>query len=118
AGTTFSTNTTTGNGGAIHVNGATSAAIIALTDCTLDHNEADSGGAISVNSGPITVSDRHGLYSDNVAAVAGGAIASHAKLVLEDGVYRRNDAFRGGAVWSDGGVDGRRNAFRDNTADK
>ena len=91
-------------------------------DVTWEGNTGESGGALWVNGGAVAVTG--GLWSDNVAALYGGAMDLELadSLSLEGATLTLNSAgSAGGAVWAadlDGAAQSRirRSVFQDNAA--
>ena len=100
---------------------ATSAAVnVRIQDTQFFRNGAASFGSSSQGAAPVCdVAISKSWFSDNVAALDGGAISSRCKLVVEDTQFERNSAGRdGGALMLGTGADANLRAvlFRGNRA--
>ena len=112
---TFTENETTGSsassGGAIHVSGLMDkeknpAAAVIISDSTFTKNKASVGGAID-NSGRLNLTNVS--FVENVAEYKnpdfggmGGALRNYWLTTITDGIFTRNSASVGGAIYNEG----------------
>ncbi|MDR2439255.1 MAG: autotransporter domain-containing protein, partial [Planctomycetaceae bacterium] len=110
AGTTFSNNTATQNGGAIWINDSRTPTnssnfkmnILDIDSGIFDKNEAENGGAIYAKNTTITSKSKGVKFSNNKAAQNGGALyAENSDLYLINATFMDNEAKNGngGAIY-------------------
>lgn len=103
-GSRFEDNSAAEGGGAIAIAPALSPRrLLKLQYTILSRNRAKMGGAVFTGQSPendLVLEGQGVTFADNVASVAGGAIAGwNTTLRMSRGVFRHNEASMGGAVW-------------------
>ena len=96
-GGSLESNSATGDGGAVYVNGSTST--FSITNGTITSNSALNGGALACEDGTVTVNG--GSLESNSATSNGGAIyvkGDSSTFSIEDGKLTSNTATNGGAL--------------------
>lgn len=113
SGSTFSSNTSDGDGGALNAQCGSSLVIV---DSTFAGNVSPSSGGALVTSCDLIVTDS--TFTNNSAGNSGAAIYSSTDVYLENSNFTGNAAQgNGGAVFSDGDVDTYLATFVDNHAE-
>jgi len=109
---TFSSNSATGNGGAIRADGA-----LTLWNATFDDNEAGNiGGAIASFGGALEI-HTSSFTNNRAPANRGGAIISSDTTTIVDSTFSGNTANTGGAIFfSAASLTVERTTFEDNDA--
>ena len=107
SGLTISGGSTSGSGGGLYNNGATT-----LTNCTISGNSAGSGGGVW-NNGTTTLTNCTVVGN---SSFQGGAIDNGGNTVVSDSTFSTNSATYGGAIFSYGELNLSSTSFTDNDA--
>jgi len=97
---TFSRNSSTGDGGAIHIGAGTAQ----IFNSTLTSNSATNGGAIATEfAGHAEVLISNSMISENSAGFGGGIYNVSATLTITNSTLSENQATSGGGLYNAGG---------------